>query len=308
MSIIYDEQLHIFHLRTENSSYLMEIEEGGVLAHLYYGKRINSYHGIRRYPRVERVFSPNLPGSNDNTLSLDTLLQETSSVGNGDFRTPSCQVHFEDGNSVVDFRYVSHEIIAGKPVLEGLPQTFSQKPNQAETLRIILADTDSQINLELSYTLFENSSVIVRSAKIINNSSSILSLTKLMSMQIDFQPNDLELMHFEGAWAREQQLIKEKISTGTKILESRRGTSSYQQSPSFILAPSTTTEKVGDVYGFCFVYSGNHQIVIEKDQYQQLRIMMGINPFEFDWKLDPGAQFQAPEVLMNYTDQGFTQH
>lgn len=308
MSIIYDEKQQLFHLQTRNSSYLMEIEEGGVLAHLYFGEKIDSYHGIRKYPRLERSFSPNVPESKNREISLDTLLQESSSVGNGDFRIPSCQIRLANGNSTVDFRYSSHQIFVGKHEIKGMPQSFVKKSDQAETLKIILEDKNAQVNLELYYTLFKDSSVIARSEKLINKGAEPLFLTKLMSFQIDFPANEFEVMHFEGAWAREQTIMREKIGKGVKLLGSRRGTSSHQENPSFILTSSATTEKSGDVYGFCLVYSGNHETNLEKDQYEQLRVMMGINSFEFDWKLESNEQFQTPEVLMNYTNQGFTDH
>ena len=34
------------------------------------------------------------------------------------------------------------------------------------------------------------------------------------------------------------------------------------------------------------------------------RIMAGINPTWFSWKLEPGESFQTPEAVMVYTDQG----
>lgn len=33
----------LFHLQGKETSYVMQVLEGGYLAHLYYGKRINEY-------------------------------------------------------------------------------------------------------------------------------------------------------------------------------------------------------------------------------------------------------------------------
>ena len=67
---------------------------------------------------------------------------------------------------------------------------------------------------------------------------------------------------------------------------------------------STTTEEIGDIYAMNFVYSGNFLAQIEADQFGSMRAMMGIHPHNFCWKLEPGASFQAPEVICVYSAEG----
>ena len=64
-----DEQQLIFHLHNEQISYILGVETGNVLAHLYFGPRVRAYHGERRYPRIDRGFSGNLPDTLDRTYS-----------------------------------------------------------------------------------------------------------------------------------------------------------------------------------------------------------------------------------------------
>ncbi len=65
--------------------------------------------------------------------------------------------------------------------------------------------------------------------------------------------------------------------------------------------PSENGEKIrGDCYGFHLIYSGNHCETAEVSSFGKLRLLTGINPREFSWKLEPGAQFQAPEAFMTY--------
>lgn len=75
--IEFDEKNKVFHLHNDKISYILSVEEGGYLSHLYFGKKVNGYHGQLRYPRVDRGFSGNLPESLDRTYSLDSLLQGT---------------------------------------------------------------------------------------------------------------------------------------------------------------------------------------------------------------------------------------
>lgn len=52
------------------------------------------------------------------------------------------------------------------------------------------------------------------------------------------------------------------------------------------------------------MYSGNFLGQVEVDSFEMTRVMMGIHPQEFTWKLEPGQQFQTPEVVMVYSDKG----
>lgn len=77
--------------------------------------------------------------------------------------------------------------------------------------------------------------------------------------------------------------------------------------PFLALVRPNTDEFAGDAYGFTFVYSGNHMFELEKDQINQIRLNIGINDFNFDWKLEPNEDFQTPEVLMTYSPNGINQ-
>lgn len=64
----FDENTKTFHLHNDLISYIFQVEEGGLLSHLYFGKRVKQYHGLMKYQRADRGFSGNLPGSLDRTF------------------------------------------------------------------------------------------------------------------------------------------------------------------------------------------------------------------------------------------------
>ena len=72
-----------------------------------------------------------------------------------------------------------------------------------------------------------------------------------------------------------------------------------------MLARPHTDNNQGAVFGFNFVYSGNFLDSVEVDQFDTTRVLIGINPDEFGWKLNSGDSFQTPEVIFSYTDNGF---
>lgn len=304
--IEFDEKNKVFHLHNDKISYLFGIEEGGYLSHLYFGKRVLGYHGQLRYPRVDRGFSGNLPGSLDRTYSLDSLLQEYSGTGACDYRTPALDLQNEDGSYAVRLVYQGHKITAGKPKLPGLPAAYATD-EEAQTLAVTLKDELTGVTVTLLYTIFKDLAIIARSAKVTNAGSSKVALKKVASMQIDLLRQDMDVISLPGAHANERHLEREKIGQGRKVFESRRGASSHQMNSFIAVLEHKADEFSGDVYGFNLVYSGNHSFEIEKDQFEQTRIVAGINDFNFEWQLDAGESFQTPEVLLAFSSHGLNE-
>lgn len=302
--ITFDEKNKVFHLHNDQISYLISIEDGGTLSHLYFGKSIKAYHGELRYPRLDRGFSGNLPGSLDRTFSKDSLPQEYSSAGEMDFRTPAMIVRQPDGSNAVFLTYENYQIVPGKPELKGLPHAWVKNKDEAETLIITLKDKFSELRFDLLYTIYRDRSVIVRSTKVRNAGKETVKIEKVASMQIDFVDRDFDMITLPGAHAHERRVERNKVNQGIHVYSSIRGTSSHQMNPFVVLADPDTNEFDGDAYGFAFVYSGNHKFEVEKDPYAQTRIVVGINDYNFSWMLNAQDSFQTPEVLMVYSDQG----
>ncbi|WP_044748107.1 alpha-galactosidase [Bacillus alveayuensis] len=303
MGIIYNDATKTFHLQAKDMSYVMQIVRSGYLAHLYWGKKIREANMSRKLQFLDRAFSPN-PEPSDRTFSLDTLPQEYPAYGNTDFRTPAYQVQLENGTTISDLRYQSHRIFKGKPKLEGLPATYVENEDEAESLEIVLRDDVSGLKVVLLYTVYENLNVITRSVRFENKGEQTIKLLRALSMNVDFFHADYELLHLSGAWARERYIERRPLVVGTQSIESRRGASSHQHNPFIALLEKGAGEYHGEVYGFSLVYSGNFIAQVEVDQYKTARISLGINPFDFTWLLEPGESFQTPEVVMVYSSNG----
>ncbi len=305
--ITFNKEQQVFQLCNNQISYLIEVEEHGYLAHLYFGKKINHYSGHYQYVRDMRSFGPYPEAADHDTFSLDTVMLEYPGYGFGDFREPAYNFKLKDGSRITDFRYDSFEIVQGKCAIEGLPHLYTNQATEAETLIITLKDDVAQLRLKLNYTIYQDYATVIRSTTLINDSAETVEMNQLASQSLDFPNRSFELIHLNGAWGRERQLTREKIEIGTKVLDSKRGSSSHHQNPFVTLVEPTTTEFQGEAYGFCLVYSGNHQTVIEKDNYSQTRVVMGMNPFNFAWQLPAGESFHSPEVVNVYSNQGLNQ-
>jgi alpha-galactosidase len=304
MSISYDEITRVFHLKAGNSSYIMKIHNENYLAHLYWGRKLRTFNEKELLLLKRRgSFSPN-PDPENELLSLDTLPQEYPGYGTSDFRVPAYSVQLENGSTITDLRYDSHKIIKGKPRLKNLPATYVEDYDEADTLEIVLYDSTIDIRVILSYTAYEKYDVITRNASFVNNGNEKLKLLSALSMSIDFDNCNYDFLHLHGSWARERHIERTPIINGNQSIESRRGASSHQHNPFIALLSKDATEEHGDVYGFNLVYSGNFKAQVEVDQYKTTRVSIGINPFDFSWLLEPGEDFQTPEVVMVYSSQG----
>ena len=305
MAITFNETTRIFTLTTAHTTYQMQADAQGYLLHLYYGARTaGEMDYLLNYG--DRGFSgnPNSAG-NDRTYSLDALPQEYPSLGTGDFRNYALNIENADGSQCCNPVYITHEIEAGKYTLKGLPFVRAEE-NEAETLKIILEDPVTKVELHLLYGVLEKEDIITRSVIIKNAGKAPVTVKKAQSACLDFLHGDYDLIKFYGRHAMERNMERMPVSHESVRIGSRRGTSSHQYNPGVILAGKNTNEDSGSCYGMLFVYSGNFLVEAEKDQYDQTRIQMGLTDELFAYPLEAGAEFTAPEVILSYTNKGLS--
>ncbi len=303
MGIIYNEEKRTFTLHTAASTYQMQIDRYGFLLHLYYGR---TEKGCMDYLLTykDRGFSGNpYDAGQDRTYSMDALPQEFPCQGIGDYRSAALVVLNEDGSESCDLRYRSHEIKKGKYGLPGLPAVYASE-EEAETLEIVMEDPATSLRAVLYYGVLPERDIITRSVKIVNVGQGRVYLEKVQSACLDFVSGEYDILSFYGRHAMERNLQRNPVIHGNMVIGSRRGTSSHQYSPVMILAQRNATETYGDCYAMNFVYSGGFKGEIEKDQYDQTRMLLGLQDELFRYPLGSGESFYAPEVILSYTDQG----
>lgn len=304
MAIYYQQKNQIFTLQTQNTTYQMKVDNFGFLLHLYYGRKTaGDMDYLLTY--YDRGFSGNpYEAGSDRTYSLDVLPQEYPAMGTGDYRSSALIIQNVDGSECCDLRYVSHEIKQGKYSLEGLPAVYAEE-EEAQTLEITLEDAVSNVQVQLLYGVLEQGDIITRSVKIINGGEGGIIVGKAASACLDFLAGDYDMVSFYGRHAMERNFQRTGIAHGNYVIGSRRGTSSHQYNPAVIIAGKDTTEEAGRCYGMMFVYSGNFMCEAEKDQYDQTRVMMGLQSDLFHYPLEKGEELVIPETVLCYSDKGF---
>ncbi len=310
MSILFSEHAKTFHLYNQEISYIMTVLPNGHMGQLYFGKRVHhredfSYlYETAQRPMSSCVYEDDDILSDGYSLSLEHVKQEYGVYGTTDFRRPAVEILQPNGSRICDFKYKRHEIMGGKPGLAGLPATYTEDGGEAETLRLILEDSLTGVILELLYTIFVRGGILARSAKITNEGKEALHLTTAMSLCMDLPDYDYEWLQFSGAWARERHLKVRKLEQGIQAVDSRRGHSSHEHNPFIVLKRPSADEFQGEVIGFSLIYSGNFLAQAEVDTHDTTRVLLGIHPMGFDWKLERGESFQTPEAVMVYSQQG----
>lgn len=304
MPIIYNEKTREFHLYNQEISYIIKILDNDQPGQLYYGKRLTHREDFGHlFEYATRDMSPYAFEGNS-TFSLENIKQEYPTFGCGDMRFPAYEIERENGSHVVEFVYKEHKIYNGKPKLEGLPATYVESDDEAQTLELVLEDTSINTRIVLLYTIYEAFPVIARSVRFECDSDEKITLLSAMSACVDLPDKDYEMIDLAGVWARERHVRRHKLDYGIQSIYSMRGCSSYQFNPFLALARENADEFQGQVYGFSLVYSGNFLAQTEVDNYDTARVLMGIHPNGFKWTLGKGESFQTPEMVMVYSEAG----
>ena len=288
----------LLHLRNDHVSYIIGILEGGVPAHLYFGKRLTSLNPaslLRHY---------DLPADlrwQPHNCALDHTPHEYPSHGLGDLREGALSVRRADGTRSADLRFVSAEVVDGKPGIPGLPATFG---DNAKTLLLHLKDALIGLEVTLSYTLFDDVAGVMRHATLRNASDSDLIIERAYSLCLELPDSRYDLITLSGAWAREREIARRPLVMGEQGVSSLRGATSLFTSNMLFLARPETTEEQGEAIGAALVYSGNFTASVHVDAGRNSRVFLGLNDVDFAWKLTPGAAFDTPEAVTVYSDAG----
>ena len=295
-----EEKKNVFKLDTKHTSYIFEISPYGHPIHLYYGSRLpradvdalRMKNNITLGSAVD--YAPN--------YCLDSSLLEYSGIGKGDYRHTPLECMLPDGSFTTDFVYEGHRITEGSYEQDcGLP--FADGGN--ETLTVWFQDKKYRsLRLFLNYTVFYDCDVIARNAELHNGTSGQVQIRKMMSVMMDWPESDHTLLTLNGSWAKEAHVQDVPIAYGIHVNDSTVGASSNRHNPAFLLKKRGADEEQGDVVGFNLLYSGNHYSAVEKTHQDTLRLMLGINPHCFWWKLEEGERFVTPQAVMTFSQRG----
>ncbi len=285
MSIIIHEEKKLFLISTEHTSYGMEVTPDGVLAHLYWGPKLERIEDILLCERVRHD-----PRAEYDEHAL--VKQEYPGAGGYFFDEPCLRIDYRNSCRDTKLFYRS---------------AHTERANGSETLVIDLCEELFPLTVRLFYRVYDGLNVLERWAEIHNDGTSAVQLESAQSA-VYYLPRSrsYRLTHMSGKWSAEYQLERVNLTKNRTVIDTRRGISGHDSCPWFAVdEEGQATEFSGDVWAGTIHWSGNWKITAEVDHDEQTRITCGINDYDFGWNLKPGSAFTTPTVTTVFSREGF---
>lgn len=295
--IYFEKENQTFYLESKDVTHAFCVHELGFLNHLYYGKRIPREDLAFCVFQADRGHGTGLPYGTRRD-SLDVYHNECPTYGRSDYRESMLAFDF-NGVRVTDLVYDGYTMYEAKPNLDGMPSVKG-----GQTLAVALKDKVHKVKVVLYYTVFEDLPVILRHTEIFNEGETSFTLDRAFSCCVDYPDKNWEAITLPGAHLRERVMERTKLSHGTFTVDSNRGVSSSQMNPFIALVRKDTNESQGEVYGYNLVYSGNFAFKAHIGQNDEVRLVGGLNDYDFAWEVKPNEKFVTPEVVMVYSNEG----
>ena len=269
---------HVFRLDAAKVTYAFGVNEKGQLQSIYWGPRLAPGDPL------PTPVAP--PGRDAIDGVVNVIPQEYTGWGEGLYYEPDLKVTFPDGNRDLVLHYVSNSV-------------------HGNVLSVVMKDIERPIVVTLQYEIDPGTGIVRRSA-VIENQTATPVIVEQASAGTWILPrsHDYTLRYLAGRWAGENDIYERTVQPGKTVLESRRGSTSMQNEPWFAIRRNDANETHGQVWFGTLAWSGSWQIAIEQDQAEQIRITGGFNPFDFGYKLAPGASLQTPSFYAGVTNGG----
>lgn len=298
-------------LSTNNTSYVFSINEEGMPEHLHYGSLISTPKSENNdtfralTEKVSHMKGGTVTYIKDSLLQPEDMMLEVSSTGKGDYREPFIELEYEDGSRTSDFTVKHVEVFDEPKYPSTLPSSIKNGSVPSEQLVLTLKDEIRDVELDIFYTVYPECDIITRRAVLKNTGEKYVKIHRIMSMMLDFDEVGFKITSFGGAWAREMHRHELTLTNGTFVNSTITGTSSSRNNPFVMMADPKATETAGEVYGFNLVYSGNHYEAFSVNGFYKTRFVSGINPSGFEWRLENGEEFETPEAVMSFSEEGY---
>jgi len=266
-------------LETDHTAYTIGLDTDGRLVNCYWGERLLS---PADYP------SPTIVNGWASFTDGGHLAREEYPAETGlKYIEPCFKASFADGVRDTVLR-------------------FEKAEQTVDELRIHLCDAHEPLKIILHYRVRCEYDLLERWVEVTNAGETAIMLERVFSAQWHLPAGrSYRLSHLSGRWADEWNLTRETLTAGAKVLESRRLTTSHHANPWFALDTGHVDEDQGEVWFGALAWSGNWKFIAETTDFASTRISLGLNDWDFAWRLTAGETFTTPSVTCGYTRNGF---
>ncbi|MBL0344279.1 alpha-galactosidase [Candidatus Villigracilis affinis] len=268
-------------IETKNTGYAIGLNEAGLLTH--------------RYWRARLPFAADYPAPVNpiERSSFDMPQHYTPEEYPGysalRYFDPALKITFADGTRDLVLHYVD----------------FSTSASPYPELALHLKDEAYPLSVTLHYRVHEEYDLIARWVTLENLGNEPILIERAFSAKWTLpHGDDYFFSHMFGRHNNEYNMKREVLTPGLKTIESRRLTTSHHHTPWFAI-DRNATEDSGEVWFGTFAWSGNWKITAEVTEFASTRISVGLNDWDFAWKLNPAETFVTPESISGYVKDGF---
>lgn len=222
---------------------------------------------------------------------LPRLAEAYPQAGDGYVFEPAFQVIHADGNTSTALAYTRVERVS--------------EAGDRELVRLHLRDPAYPLEVTLCFRVHRERDVLEQWTEIRHQEPASIRLERMASAALLLSPHNVDLMHFYGDWADEMNPVTERLTPGTKVLDSKLGVRAHQfRNPSFMLSlDGTPSENSGRVLAGSLAWSGSFQCAFDHTG-TQLRALCGVNPFASAYELQAGRTFVTPVMIWVWGSAG----
>jgi len=275
-------------IETQNTALILKTGKNGLLYQSYLGTKLKDNSG---YNQLSKENTKQFVINDGNPL-VNLRHQAYPTFGTDNLFESAIRVTHNDGNPSLELFYVSH-------------QTEKTDNNVTETI-VNLKDPLYPVEVKLHYKAFYNENVIEQWTEILHHEKKPLILYNYASSMLHFDADQYWLTQYHGDWAKEARMQESKLTSGTKVIDSKLGVrTDMYQTPVFLLSlNSKATENSGEIVAGTLAWSGNFKFSFELDNKNSLRISSGINPYASEYTLQPGKIFTTPPFIYTFSNTG----
>lgn len=256
---------------TESNDLVLRVSSDGQLHQQYFGKKLLDKEEYSKLPDGPEAF---ITG------------------GWRDYFTPALRVLHADGNPSTVLTYESH--------------TTAKSDDGGNETVVTLTDKAYGDKVSLHYVTYDGSDVMRTYTVVKNNERGKVYLEEYASSMLHFDSDNYYLTQFNGGWANEANMTEQKLSFGKKVIDSNLGTRATMYASSFFqLALGTPArEEEGTVLTGAIGWSGNFRFTFDVDNWGNLRVVSGINPYASRYPLGRGEELRTPDFIFTLSHHG----
>lgn len=276
-------QMATIPIETNSKVLVLQVSQDRHLAIAYFGPKLKNASDYNAALSQRRMIEE---GATRNNLAY-------LPAGTNTMNEPAISVVHADGNNSLDLIYQKH--------------TTSNTNDGAVLTTITLKDAVYDFYVDLMYKVWKNEDVFEQWSVLRNQEKGKVILNKYASANLYFFEDEYYLTSYNGGWGRELQPAVTPLKQGIHTISSKLGTrENLLSSQNFMLHfNGKATENAGTVMLGQLAWNGNYDIEFEIDNYQNLRLIAGINAgYQSVYELKSKNSFETPRLIYTLSIKG----